>query len=71
LEPVWLEQHEWAQAQQRGQDYWLYVVAGCATSPTVLVRAQDPAKLLATGPRRIERFQIKVADLRRLMGEQR
>ncbi|MFI6059636.1 helicase-related protein [Streptomyces sp. NPDC051286] len=71
LKPVWLEQHEWAQAQQRGQDYWLYVVADCATSPTVLVRAQDPARLLATGPRRIERFQIKVADLRRLMGDQR
>lgn len=71
LEPVWLEQHEWAQAQQRGQDYWLYVVADCAISPTVLVRAQDPAGLLATGPRRIERFQIKVADLRRLMGEHR
>ncbi|HTJ68789.1 MAG TPA: helicase-related protein [Actinospica sp.] len=71
LAPVWLEQHEWAQAQQRGQDFWLYVVTDCATSPTVLVRAQDPAKLLTTGPRRIERFQLKVADLRRLMGERR
>jgi hypothetical protein len=35
------------------------------------VRAQDPAGKLAAGPRRIERFQIKVADLRRLMGEAR
>jgi superfamily II DNA or RNA helicase len=69
LEPVWLEQHEWAQAQQRGVEYWLYVVVDCASSPTVLVRAQDPASKLAAGPRRIERFQIKVADLRRLMGE--
>ena len=69
LEPVWLEQHEWAQAQQRGQDYWLYVVAECATTPTVVVRAQDPASQLANGPRRIERFQIKLADLRRLMGD--
>jgi hypothetical protein len=68
LMPVWLEQHEWAQAQQRGQDYWLYVVANCATSPSVLVRAQDPARRLATGPQRIERFQIKVGDLKRLMG---
>ena len=33
LEPVWLEQHEWAQAQQRGQEYWLYVVTDCASSP--------------------------------------
>ena len=67
LAPVWLEQHEWAQAQQRGQDYWLYVVTGCAATPTVVLRAQDPAGQLASGPRRIERFQIKVTDLRRLM----
>jgi superfamily II DNA or RNA helicase len=68
LMPVWLEQHEWAQAQQRSQDYWLYVVTDCAISPTVLIRAQDPAGKLATGPRRIERFQIQVGDLKRLMG---
>ncbi|NMO37313.1 DUF3883 domain-containing protein [Streptomyces sp. GMY01] len=71
LAPVWLEQHEWAQAQQRGRDYWLYVVTDCAASPAVAVRVQDPAGALAGGPRRIERFQIKVADLRRLMGEER
>jgi hypothetical protein len=71
LEPVWLEQHEWAQAQQRGQEYWLYIVIDCATSPTVVVRAQDPAGKLAGGPRRIERFQIKVPDLKRLMGDAR
>ena len=71
LAPVWLEQHEWAQAQQRGAEYWLYVVVGCASSPTVVVRAQDPASQLASGPRRIERFQIKIQDLRRLMGEAR
>ena len=70
LMPVWLEQHEWAQAQQRGQDYWLYVVTSCATAPTVLLRAQDPAGQLAAGPRRIERFQIKVTDLKRLMKDQ-
>ncbi|MBO4236830.1 helicase-related protein [Pseudonocardia alni] len=71
LAPVWLEQHEWAQAQQRGEDYWLYVVTNCATAPTVVLRAQDPAGQLAAGPRRIERFQIKVTDLKRLMkGEQ-
>lgn len=71
IAPVWLEQHEWAQAQQRGADYWLYVVTDCATAPTVVLRAQDPAGQLAAGPRRIERFQIKVTDLKRLMkGEQ-
>jgi hypothetical protein len=67
LAPVWLEQHEWAQAQQRGEDYWLYVVTDCSSTPTVVLRAQDPAGQLAAGPRRIERFQIKVSDLRRLM----
>ncbi|WP_072313382.1 helicase-related protein [Agrococcus sp. Marseille-P2731] len=67
LMPVWLEQHEWAQAQQRGEDYWLYVVTNCGTAPTVALRAQDPAGQLAAGPRRIERFQIKVTDLKRLM----
>lgn len=67
LAAVWLEQHEWAQAQQRGEDYWLYVVTDCATAPTVVLRARDPAGQLASGPRRIERFQIKVADLKRLM----
>jgi len=68
LRPVWLEQHEWAQAQQRGEDYWLYVVVDCATKPTIAVRAKDPAAQLASGPRRIERFQIKIGDLRLLMG---
>lgn len=71
LEAVWLEQHEWAQAQQRGQEYWLYVVTDCTTTPTVLIRAQDPAAQLIEGPQRIKRFRIKLADLRRLMGEHR
>lgn len=65
LIPVWLEQNEWAQAQQRGADYWLYVVADCAASPAVTVRAQDPAAQVG-GPRRIQRFQIRIDDLRRM-----
>jgi len=65
LGPVWLEQNEWAQAQQRGPDYWLYVVAECATSPEVAVRAQDPASQVG-GPRRIQRYQIRTEDLRRM-----
>ena len=68
LGPVWLEQNEWAQAQQRGTDYWLYVVAECATSPAVAVRAQDPASQVG-GPRRIQRFQIRIDDLRRMAQE--
>ena len=49
LDAVVLEQHEWAQAQQRGSDYWLYVVIHCGTSPAVVIRAQDPAGTLGPG----------------------
>lgn len=69
IRPVWLEQNEWAQAQQRGDEYWLYVVDSCATNPTIRLRLQDPARHLG-GPRRIERFQIPVAELNRLIGAQ-
>lgn len=70
LRAVWLEQNEWAQAQQRGNEYWLYVVDSCATTPTVRLRQQNPAAVLGLGPRRIERFQIALSELRRLIGEQ-
>lgn len=65
LQPVTLEQHEWAQAQQRGADYWLYVVVDCATSPRVLLRVQDPASAFPDGPRLIQRFSIPVAQLKK------
>jgi len=67
LAPVTLEQHEWAQAQQRGADYWLYVVAHCNTTPKVVIRTQDPASIFTDGAREIRRFQIPVAKLRRAM----
>jgi hypothetical protein len=66
---VWLEQNEWAQAQQRSNEYWLYLVDSCATAPVVRLRQQDPAAVLS-GPRRIERFQIPMSELRRLIGAQ-
>jgi hypothetical protein len=66
LKPVYLEQHEWAQAQQRGQDYWLYVVLDCGTAPRVVIRCQDPAGSL-DGPKMIKRVRIPVSQLRRLM----
>lgn len=69
IRPVWLEQHEWVQAQQRGAEYWLYVVSSCATTPTVRLRLQDPAMQLG-GPKRVERYQIPVSELNRLIGEQ-
>jgi superfamily II DNA or RNA helicase len=63
LGPVTLERTEWEQAQQRGRDYWLYVVTDCATAPRVTVRAQDPAARFA-GPRTIQRFEIPLRLLR-------
>jgi len=64
LGPVTLEQHEWAQAQQREAVYWLYVVTACATAPTITVRVRDPAGFFA-GPKVIQRFQIPLSELRR------
>lgn len=69
LRAVWLEQNEWAQAQQRGSEYWLYVVDSCATAAAVRLRQQNPAAALG-GPRRIERFQIPLSELSRLIGAQ-
>lgn len=67
LRPVWLEQHEWAQAQQRRGDYWLYVVTGCASEPTVTVRVQDPAGKLGSSVTRIERVRLRVTDMMKMM----
>jgi hypothetical protein len=61
--PVWLEQNEWAQALQRGDDYWLYVVDHCASEPTIKVRAKNPAEQFGEGAGKIQRFQIKLSQL--------
>ena len=64
LSSVTLESHEWGQAMQRGGEYWLYVVTGCAEQPTVSVRLQDPAGRVSGGPTLIERFEIPASKLR-------
>ena len=69
LGPVTLESNEWAQAMQRGNEYWLYVVTNCGRSPTLTVTIQDPAGTLHDGPRLIERFKIPVSQLRRFTGD--
>ncbi|MGW6840221.1 helicase-related protein [Streptomyces sp. NPDC054958] len=69
LRAIWLEQNEWAQAQQRTDAYWLYVVVTCATRPSVVLRQQDPAAALSRH-RRVERFQIPLSELNRLIGDQ-
>jgi hypothetical protein len=70
LGPVTLESNEWAQAMQRGEEFWLYVVTNCADAPTLSVVVRGPASALTGGPRLIERFQIPVAQLRRFTGDQ-
>ncbi|MBK9296782.1 MAG: DUF3883 domain-containing protein [Candidatus Microthrix sp.] len=62
--PVWLEQNEWAQALQRRDDYWLYVVDDCAEQAAVTVRVQDPVNVFADGAGRIQRYQIKLSQLK-------
>lgn len=64
LGPVWLEQNEWAQALQRGDDYWLYVVTECAFQPAVEVRVNNPSAQFGGGAGRIQRFQIKLSQLK-------
>lgn len=66
LVAVCMEQNEWAQAQQRGADYWLYVVTHCAQEPIVAVRAPDPAGQAGPGVRQIQRYRISVEELRRM-----
>ena len=62
---VWLEQNEWAQALQRGTYDRLYVVDDCISQPVVRVRARNPAELFGEGARKIQRFQIKLSQLKR------
>jgi superfamily II DNA or RNA helicase len=61
---VWLEQNEWAQALQRRDDYWLYVVDQCATQAAVRIRVQNPAEVFGAGASKIQRFQIKLSQLK-------
>lgn len=69
LKQVWLEQNEWAQAQQRGSEYWLYIVTDCAEAPGIALRVQNPAAVLG-GRRHIERFRISLSELRTLARSQ-
>jgi superfamily II DNA or RNA helicase len=67
LHAVTLESNEWAQALQREEEYWLYVVIECAVSPRMYARIKDPATALGSGSKLIERFQIPVSVLRKVV----
>lgn len=64
MNAIWLEQNEWAQALQRGDDYWLYVVDHCQTAPVVRVRTKDPAYVFGSGTRKIQRFRVNLSQLK-------
>lgn len=67
---VWLEQSEWAQSLQRGDDYWLYVVAHCGSHPKIEVRVKNPSRQFGTGAGKIQRVQIKLSQLRAATGKE-
>jgi hypothetical protein len=64
-EAVDMTENEWAKAMNLRSEYWLYVVAECASPAPRLIRIQDPAMRLLT--RSDERSgasrRIKLADM--------
>ncbi len=62
---VAMEENEWDRAMNLRTEYWLYVVAECASPAPRLIRIQDPAKKLLIGPTERTRVtrRIKLADV--------
>jgi superfamily II DNA or RNA helicase len=60
--PVHLTENEWPTAANVRERYWLYVVADCATTPT-LYRVQDPAFKLAV--KSCQSFTVNFGDILR------
>ena len=58
---IWMELNEWKAACHLGEEYWLYVVFGCATSSPTLVRTRDPATQFFA--RASTRLRISATDL--------
>ena len=54
---VALTGNEYRTAQRIGEDYWLYVVFDCATSPD-LKPIQDPAKLGWVAVVKVEHYHV-------------
>jgi superfamily II DNA or RNA helicase len=61
---VALTANEYRTAQRLGEDYWLYVVFDCATTPS-LNAIQDPAKLGWEPVVKVEHYLIGDAEIRR------
>ena len=62
---VQIEENEWKQAFQLGENYWLYVVLGCATPSPTLLRIQNPGSQLLASRRTTHAFLIPAAALYR------
>ncbi|MDR2573958.1 MAG: DUF3883 domain-containing protein, partial [Desulfovibrio sp.] len=62
---VVMTENEWAKAMNLRSEYWLYVVAECASPAPRLIRIQDPAMTLLTRPdeRSVATRRIKLADI--------
>jgi hypothetical protein len=61
---VALTANEYRTAQRLGEDYWLYVVFDCATTPSFHT-IQDPAKLGWKPVVKVEHYQVSEAEIRR------
>ena len=60
---VQLEENEWTQACQRGDEYWLYVVLDCATPSPRLLRVRDPFGNFVAGRVTSARYAIPVGAI--------
>jgi hypothetical protein len=60
-----MTENEWDRAMNLRSEYWLYVVAECASPAPRLIRIQDPAMRLLMRPAEQTRMsrRIKLADI--------
>lgn len=67
---VALTPNEWIKAQRFGEDYWLYVVVNCKTTPQLHL-IQDPAsKLNPKEEVSVVRYMVGLSDWKRAAGDQ-
>jgi hypothetical protein len=65
-----LTANEYKTAQRLKEDYWLYVIFNCASTPE-LTEIQDPARLGWVPVMQVEHYQIDAARIRAVKGELR
>ncbi len=60
---VLMEANEWKQANNLGDEYWLYVVLDCATPEPRLFRVRDPFDTFVAGRTTSVRYTISAKDI--------